>query len=348
MSYSDVMEIDYAMDEEERDALKNLIVYFGCTVPHLQEVKLNKLIYIAHLYHYSNHGQLLTKTPFLSFSYGPHAPAIRSVINEQLESSAIYLEISRTETDPPYSNPCIIIRSCELKDEKLSDPCLNTMKKVVKDWGNKTFRQVLDYTTRTIPFISTTYRDHIDLIGIQPSRGLEGALSLPERIRLHRFVQTPEEAVGQASGYSSESYPVSINEVAEIYLALCGDLPEKIPSREHLGFNVQAILEAFATVNNKNENGTEKHLTDIDKAAQLSDSLLNSRSFRHYNDEVVLRSGMLFLKRYGYSFDREVLEENPPEGHDYETLREWFGRVSVKLDAGFSNSLSQCGSQSGK
>lgn len=328
------MEIHYAMDQEEKDVLKNLIVYLGCAVSHLQEVKLNKLIYVAHLYHYSNYGLLLTKTPFLNFSHGPHASALRSVINEQLESNAMRLEISRSETEPPYSNPCIIIKSCVRKDERLSNQCLNTMKEVVEDWGDKTFRQVLDYATRTIPFIATAYRDPIDLTSVQPSECLKCALTLPERVSLHKFIKTPEDAVGKAGGCNSQACSVSVNEAAEIYLALCGDLPEKIPSKEHLGFNAQAVLDAFGNACDKNEDGTENHLTDTDRAAQLAHSLINPAGFKYHNNSVALRIGMLLLKRRGYSFDRNFVEENSPAAHDYESLRDWFGRASARLGAG--------------
>ena len=328
------MEVDHTMDQEEKDVIKNLIVYLGCTVPHLQEVKLNKLIYVAHLYHYANYGLLLTKTPFLNFSHGPHAAAIRSVINEQLESSAIHLEISRSETELPYSNPCIIIKSCAFKDQALSNPCLYTMREVVEDWGDKTFRQVLDYTTRTIPFIATAYRDPIDLTSVQPSQCLKCALTLPERVRLHKFVQIPDGAVGKAGGCNNGACSVSVNEAAEIYLALCGDLPEKIPSKEHLGFNAQAVLDAFGNACDKNEDGTQNHLTDTDRAAQLTHSLINPAGFRYHNNSVALRIGMLFLKRHGYSFDRNFVEENSPAAHDYESLRDWFGRASSRLATG--------------
>ena len=58
--------------DEGKEILTNLIDYFASTVPHLQDVKLNKLIYIAHLYHYAEHGKLLTNTRFFSLSYGGH------------------------------------------------------------------------------------------------------------------------------------------------------------------------------------------------------------------------------------------------------------------------------------
>jgi hypothetical protein len=225
------------------------------------------------------------------------------------------------------------IRSCELKDEKLSTPCLNTVREVVEDWGEKDFEEILHYTARTIPFLSTTFREHIDLTTIDRFPGFKHALSVPQRVRIHGFVEANDEEVGQDSAYS-ESCPVSVNEVAEIYLALRGAPPEGIPSREYLGFNVQAVLDAFAgvEVGGGNEEITGKYQTDIDNAAQLTCSLLNSMSFRHYSARVALNTGILFLKRCGYSFGRDNLEESWPEGSDYKPLREWFNRVSVKTD----------------
>jgi hypothetical protein len=205
------------------------------------------------------------------------------------------------------------------------------MREVVEDWGDKSFEDILDYTTRTIPFLSTTYREHIDLTMIKPLRGLKRALSLPQRVQIHKFMQVPEESVGEDFAYS-DSCPVSINEVAEIYLALCGDLPDRIPSREHFGFNAQAVLEAFGTVDDKNEDRKEKYPAEIVRAAKLTDFLLDSICFRQYSSRVALKTGMLFLKRSGYSFDGDILEESWPQENDYKSLREWFSRVSVKVD----------------
>ena len=47
---------------------------------------------------------------------------------------------------------------------------------------------------------------------------------------------------------------------------------------------------------------------------------------------MALKTGMLFLKRSGYSFDGDILEESWPQENDYKSLREWFSRVSVKVD----------------
>ena len=315
--------------KKERDTLRDIITYFGCNVPHLPEVKLDKLVYIAQLYHYSNYGELLTGTRFFSLSYGPHAPAIRFTVEEQLNRDAIYLERSRTSADPTYSNPVLIIRSCASEDQKLPLPCLNTLREVVEDWGEKNFYDILHYTTRSIPFLSTSFREHIDLTAIERFRGLKHALSLPQRVRIHRFVEANDVGVGQDMSYS-ESCLASINEVAEIYLALRGDQPEEIPSREYLGFDAQAVLEAFASVSGRDKERTERKSIDIDNAAQVTYSLINSLSFKHYSARVALNTGILLLKRSGYSFGKNTLEENWPQGSDYETLREWFKSVSVK------------------
>lgn len=323
------MEVNFALDEEGKETLKGLSTYFASRVSHLQEVKLGKLIYITQLYYYANYNELFTKIPFFSFSRGPHAPAIRSVIKEQLESHDIYLKVARSTNDP--FNPCLIIRSHKLNGKRLSAECLNTAKEVLEDWGDKRFAEILDYTTRTIPFLSTTYRDPIDLTRIQPFNGFRSVLSLPERIWIHQFVQTPEDEHDQVIGRRG-SNPVSVKEVAEIYLALCGDLPEKIPSRKHLGFSVQAVIEAFKGLDGKNKPITGNYLTNIDLAAQLTDTLINSNSFREVNHKVALKTGMLFLKRIGYCFKKNELEKNFTMTYDYQTLKEWFARVSIKAE----------------
>lgn len=315
---------------DKKDRLKDLITYFARAVAHVQEVKLGKLIYIAQLYHYSNFGELLTETRFFSLGYGPHAPLIRSTLKKQLEDSALYLTESRTSKDPVYSNPCMIIKASEQNDENLSHRCLNTLREVVEDWGNKSFEHILDYTARTIPHLSTYYRESIDWTSIRPHRDLRYALSLPQRDRIHKFVDEPEKATYQHHS-SGECCPVSVNEVAEIYLALCGERPDKMPSQEYLGFNLQTVLYAFDKLRDKNERGLEKSPIEIDKAAQLTHSLLNSMSFMSYSSRVALITGMLYLTKLDYSFDGDVLENHWPNGNSQKTLKEWFSRVSVRL-----------------
>jgi hypothetical protein len=200
---------------------------------------------------------------------------------------------------------------------------------VVEDWGDKRFEEILDYTTRTIPFLSTIYREHIDLTMIHPSHDLKNALSLPERVRIHKFMESPEDEVDQGIAHG-DSGPVSSNEVAEIYLALCGDLPEKIPSRDHFGFNAQAVIEALSSADEKNGDGSGEYPVYTDRAAHLTTSLLDSVCFKHYSGRVALKTGMLFLKRSGYSFKGDVLEENWPQGNDYKRIRDWFHAVSIK------------------
>jgi hypothetical protein len=243
----------------------------------------------------------------------------------------MYLKESRTSSDPVYSNPCLIIRSRAPKDGNLSFSCLETLREVLEDWGDAPYEHILDYTTRTIPYLSTFYREPIDWASIQPYSDLRYALSFPQRLQIHRFVKEPEKTVCQYSSHS-ESRVVSINEVAEIYLALCGNQPDKIPSRENLGFNLKTVLHALEKVRNKKEVGTEKYPAEIARAARLTDALLNSMSFRSYSSRVALEAGMLFLKKSGYSFDRDILEDHWPDGDSPEILKKWFRRMCEKVD----------------
>jgi hypothetical protein len=309
--------------------MKHIITHFACTVPHLLEVKLDKLIYIANLYHYSNHGELLTDIRFFSLSFGPHAPIIRSIISELVESDVIYLMDSRTSTDPVYSNPCKIIKANDDKKNKLPVPWQNTLTRVEEEWGSKSFEDILDYTTRTIPFLSTPYRMQIDWKTIPLFGDLTRILSLDQRAQVHRFVDQPmerPERPGLVDGRVNESDPVSVNEIAEIYLALQGNLPEKIPSQDTLGFDAEDVISAVRTLTGKHE----KHLTAIDKAAHLTSFFIDSMSFKSYSGRVAIMTGILLLKRSGYLIDGDILEESWPKGNAFNSVREWFGKVSVK------------------
>jgi hypothetical protein len=321
------MAVNFALDEEGKKVLKGLSIYFASRISHLQEVKLGKLIYITQLYHYANYRELFTPIPFFSFSRGPHAPAIRFVIKQQLENREIYLKVARSTNDP--FNPCLILRSHKLSEKRLSAEWLNTAEEVFEDWGNKRFGEILDYTTRTIPFLSTRYRGTIDMTRIRLFNDIKMVLSLPERIWIHRFVKAPADEHDQVNGRSG-SNTVSVKEVAEIYLSLCGDHPEKIPSREHLGFSLQAIVGALRALDGKNNAITANYLNHIDRAAQLTDKLIKSNCFREVNYKVALKTGMFFLKRAGFCFKKDELEKNFTMMSDYQTLKEWFAKVSIK------------------
>jgi hypothetical protein len=325
------MESHRSKDKRRNEALNDLIAFFAGTVTHLPEVKLDKLIYIAHLYHYANYGELLTNTRFFSLSFGPHAPIIRSATKRLVQSKSITLMDSRTSSDPVYSNPCWILRGEGPREENLSSPCLKTLREVMVDWGDRPYEDIVDYTTRTIPYLSTPYREPIDWTLSRPFRELKQALSYRERVCIHHFVEEPEKSV-QHSNACRKGEPVSISEVAEIYLAVCGEHPDKIPSREYLGFDLQSVLHALDQVEKKRVGGSNKHPAEIEKAAEITDSIMMSLSFRSFSARVALKTGMFYLRKRGYCFDGDVLEEHWPESNSHETILEWYGRMSVKVD----------------
>ncbi len=312
--------------DEGKDILINLIDYFAATVPHLQDVKLNKLIYIAHLYHYAEHGRLLTKTRFFSLGYGPHAPAIRSALKHRLADNVVCLKESRTSTDPVYSNPCLIIRSCRQRHPCLPGAYIKTIEEVVENWSGKDFRWILDYTTRTFPYLATTYREHIDFRKVDPSPALRQVLPLPQRVWLHRFVKNPEDVRNERFNYGDPEM-LSAGEVGEIYLALCGNAPDKIPDKEHLGFNSRAVVKAIKSAKNNTPDPPETSVKNVDRAARFAHTIIDSMSFKTFSGRVALIGGMLFLKKKGYRFHGDVMEKSWPQSCFYTALREWFQAV---------------------
>lgn len=315
------------LHSRQNDTLGSLITYFAGTVAHLPQVKLDKLIYIAQLYHYANFGELLTRTRFFSLSYGPHAPVLRSALAAQLDNKAICYEESRTSSDPVYSNPCLIIKSCKPGYATLPNRCLETLEKVIGDWGDKPYERILDYTVRTMPYLSTCYRERIDWALIRPYRDLKLALPRSERSKLHHFVERPEDTIWECHGFS-EKDRVTINEMVEIYLALCGAIPEKIPSAEYLGFDLEAALFALDKMNSE-QDGHDRCPTKLEKAAGLADLIFNSMIFRSYSARVALTAAMLFLRKSGHSFYMDALEEHWPGENSYISFVKWFGKFST-------------------
>jgi len=326
------MEFKRSQDSKQNDDLNDIITFVAGSVAHLPEVKLDKLIYIAHLYHYASFGEVLTKTRFFSLSFGPHAPTVRSSVKRLVEKKSVFLKASRTSSDPVYSNPCLIIRAGEPAGRgDPSVPPSPALKEVTADWGDKPYETVLEYAARTVPFLSTPYREPIDLTLSPPHHSLAHTLSLPQRIFIHRFVEAPEMPVDQPGALCREA-PLSIPEVAEIYLAAHGERPDRIPSREALGFDLPSVFRVVDEEGGKNRSRPGKSRDDVETAARIADTLISALSFRSLSARVALKAGMFFLRKKGYCFHGDALEEDWPGGSSYEVIKEWFGQVSLRVD----------------
>jgi hypothetical protein len=311
--------------------LDALITFFASTVAHLPEVKLDKLIYIAHLYHYATVGELLTPIRFFSLAFGPHAPTIRIAVKALLGGQAISMAASRTSSDPVYSNPCLIVKAGAPMAAGLASSQLRSLQEVLQEWGDQPYERILDFTTRTVPYLSTPYREPIDWAASPPCRELKRTLSLAQRAAIHQFVGQPQ-APFEYSEFSRQAGLLSVSEVAEIYLALAGGRPESLPDREHLGFDRQTVSRALTGSGEKRRSEPNEYPDEIDEAAQIADALFSGLCFRNLSARVALTAGMLFLKKRGYVFDGDVLESQWPPGHSHQIFQEWFWKVGVKVD----------------
>lgn len=321
-------ENEHEMQLRQNISLKNIILYIAESVPDLQEVKLNKLLYIAHLYHYSSHGEMLTMSRFFCRSFGPYAPKLRRIVQEMLDFDQIHLEDARTSTDPTYSNPCKIIKTNSHGYDQLPDACRQTLAEVLEDWGAKRFPEIIDYSNRTIPFLATPYREQIDLALFAPCKDLRQVLPKSQRAAIHRFVELVEDDCLQKIT-APDRKALSIQEIAEIYLALRGAAPEASPSPEHLGFNARKILEACRIVNEPFTEGGDLEADTVDIATRLIYFLLDSMGFRQYTGKVALNSGILFLMKQGLSLHDTAVEQFWLQEINYDNIRKWVIRLVI-------------------
>jgi hypothetical protein len=309
-----------ASSAKEIGPLKYLNTYFAATVSHLQEVKLGKLIYITQLYHCEKYGEPFSHLAFYSFSRGPYAPDLKAVIKAQIEMHEIYFKVARSTNEP--FNPCLILRAHKLDANRLPETLMNTAKKVSKDWGHKPFREILDFAARTIPYVATRFRSPIDFKTWAAYRDLTAVLSLQERIWIHDFVKAPEGEHNHLAGKGAQEN-VTIREIVEIYLALCGDRPDSIPARKNLGFNAHDLQHA---VHDRSRRDTGQ--TRIEHAAHLADALMTAGSFAKSNQQVALKTGLLYLKKRGYFLMKDQLSTGSDAVNDFQSAKKWFARVS--------------------
>lgn len=184
------------LSEREHDILQNLIVYLAFKVPSLSEAKLNKLIFLADFYHYTKHGKRITNVPFLHYNYGPWSSVVARAAMEN-DGNQIRLE---NVTTPKKGEILLIKANVDKTQVNLSKEYLDTLKEVIKDWGEKSLPEIVDYVKRTTLFTSTPFGAVIDFEAITPSKESREILSASEEKSLDSFIRRHKKLVNASLG----------------------------------------------------------------------------------------------------------------------------------------------------
>lgn len=183
-----------AQKKEERDNLRDVIVYLAFKVPGLSEAKLNKLIFLADLYHYAKSGKRLTKVPFKHFHHGPWSPEIAE---EAFSGDGEYLRVETVLTKR-YGHVQVIKPKVDLAEVDLTDEEMATLAEVVREWGKKDLPEIIKHSKRTLVFMGTPYKNIIRFESFPPDPSLRDVLSIKQERAIHRFVEKHKDLVGRS------------------------------------------------------------------------------------------------------------------------------------------------------
>ncbi len=170
-----------------RAVLNDVIVYFAFKVPHLSEAKLNKLTFLADLYHYAKRGFRITSVPFRNYRFGPWSAKVaetaQAIDGQEIK---IQFEHSRQKGDMMLIRPNVPQATIGLPRE-----ALDTLKEVVAQWGGRSLSEIVDFVKRTPMFVSTRFGDQVDFESVPPSPELlrvcspREAQQIAESLRRH-------------------------------------------------------------------------------------------------------------------------------------------------------------------
>jgi len=150
---------------EQRENLKNLIVYFTFNVPNLTPTKLVKLIYLADLYYYKKHHCTISNVSFFNYHYGPWHPIIERIV---VEECGELIEIESVQT---RKGEVIKIHKPKVSKTSVSFPreeIFETLNQVIKEWGKVPTNKIVKYIKRNTPFTETSKGDPIDFMLLDP------------------------------------------------------------------------------------------------------------------------------------------------------------------------------------
>jgi len=171
----------------KRPVLNDVIVYFAFEIPNLSEAKLNKIIFLADLYHYANRGHRITSVPFRNYLHGPWSSIIAQTAQES-DGRDIRIEIvhSQRKGDMMIIRPNVPQTTIDLPKE-----AIHTVKEVAHQWGQLSLTEVIEFAKRTPLFVSTPFGEVIDFERVPPSPDLlktcsaTAAKRISESLRQH-------------------------------------------------------------------------------------------------------------------------------------------------------------------
>jgi uncharacterized phage-associated protein len=139
------------------DKIGNLLIYLSSNIKDLTLTKALKLLYVIDETSMKEVGVPVTWLEYKAWEYGPVAPEIYEEIkngitcgpNSQLVGTYINVSAKDNPVDPSKSPIKLISSVKEFDDSEFSDYEIGLLDKVIKKFGNKTAKQLVEHLHRT-------------------------------------------------------------------------------------------------------------------------------------------------------------------------------------------------------
>ncbi len=153
-----------------RDSLKALV---SAILTSIQEqggaptkTKLLKLLYLADVENWRDHGDRLTNLNWIFYLYGPWTAEYDALLSEMEQEKLIEVRQGREDGEATFLNP---IRPAQLGKVGLSTPTYFALKELIERWGPQRTAELLDYVYfETEPMLEAVRGQVLDFRSVKP------------------------------------------------------------------------------------------------------------------------------------------------------------------------------------
>ncbi len=165
--------------KEQLDKIGNTIIYLSKQIPLLSKTKLLKLLYILDELSVKQSGIPFLNLKYKVWKFGPVSEEI--FVDLSSETTLLKKFIRRSYTS---DEQCIIIPIIDFNDDEFSDNDIRLMDNVIKKFGDKTARELIEYTHRenSLWYNAAKNNDVLDFLLNETITNTEVAINLIELV----------------------------------------------------------------------------------------------------------------------------------------------------------------------
>jgi hypothetical protein len=205
------------MPSLNRDLLKQLVAAIASLIREYggapTKTKLLKLLYLADVENWRDHGQRLTDLNWIFYLYGPWTNEYDDLLSEMKSEGLIDIRPGQEDGEATFINA---LRPAKLENVALSTPTYFALKELIERWGPQRTADLLDYVYfETEPMLNAERGQVLDFGSVKPRsavplyRPVKSQATSGEIARMRRAFQS---ALSENAPIASDFTPARYDE----------------------------------------------------------------------------------------------------------------------------------------